>query len=129
MSNFHSLAGTLHEMEKLADADGTPLVRVLAKGEDVAAGVLRAGRRGAGLHRQPAHEEVLIVLDGEGDFRVGDEICHVRRGDFVFVPRDTMHGTVAAGSAPLSFLSIIAPRVDLAKDLVWEDTPPSFRLV
>jgi quercetin dioxygenase-like cupin family protein len=129
MSNFHSLADTLHEMANLADADGTPLVRVLAKGEDVAAGVLRTAGPGAGMHRQPAHEELLIVLDGEGDFRVGDETRHVSRGDFVFVPRDTLHGTVSAGNAPLSFLSIIAPRVDLAKDLVWEDTPPSFRLV
>jgi len=29
----------------------------------------------------------------------------------------------------LSFLSIITPRIDLAKDLIWENEPPRFSMV
>lgn len=80
-------------------------------------------------HRQPYHEELLIVVEGEAEFRVGDETRHVNPGDFVFMPRDTIHGTVATRLEPLSFLSIITPRIDLTKDLIWENEPPRFRMV
>ena len=77
-------------------------------------------------HRQPYHEELLIVVEGEAEFRVGGETRHVNPGDFAFVPRDTIYGTVATRLEPLSFLSIITPRIDLTKDLIWGDEPPPF---
>jgi mannose-6-phosphate isomerase-like protein (cupin superfamily) len=57
------------------------------------------------------------------------ETRHVRPGDFMFVPRDAIHGTVATKLEPLSFLSIITPRIDLTKDLIWENEPPRFRMI
>jgi mannose-6-phosphate isomerase-like protein (cupin superfamily) len=128
MSNFHDLAATLREMAAAA-GPGAPAVRPLAIGEGVMAGLLRFGESAGELHRQPNHEELLVVLEGEADFRVGDEVRRVRAGDFVFVPRDAVHGTVATRRGPLSFLSIIAPRIDLTKDMVWENEPLRFRMV
>jgi mannose-6-phosphate isomerase-like protein (cupin superfamily) len=128
MSNFHNLGETLKAMATAAEP-GAPAVRALTIGEGVMAGLLRSGNHDGGLHRQPHHEELLIVVEGEAEFRVGDETRHIRPGDFVFVPRDAVHGTVAIKLAPLSFLSIVTPRIDLTKDLVWENGPPRFRMV
>lgn len=127
MSNFYNLAETLQAMSKAAKP-GAPVVRALAAGEGVMAGLLRSGKHDGGFHRQPRHEELLIVVEGEAEFRVGDETRHVRPGDFVFVPRNTVHGTVAAKLEPLSFLSIMAPCIDLTNDVIWENEPPHFSM-
>jgi len=128
MSNFHNLVETLQAMAKAAEP-GAPAVRALAIGEGVMAGLLRSGKHDGGFHRQPDHEELLVMIEGEAEFRVGEETRQVRPGDFVFVPRGTIHGTVATKLEPLSFLSIIAPPIDLTTDLIWENKAPRFRLV
>ena len=127
MSNFQNLADVLQQLAGTA-ASAAPSVKPLAVGEGVAAAVVRSAR-GDGLHRQPHHEELLIVLEGEGEFRVGDETRTVRRGDFVFVPRNAVHGTVTTRVEPLTYLSVITPRIDLQKDVIWHDRPPAFRIV
>lgn len=128
MGNFHNLAATLQEMAKAAEP-GLPVVKPLAIGDGVMAGLLRSAQHEGGFHRQPNHEELLVVVEGEGEFRVGDETRLVRPRDFVFVPRDAIHGTVAVKRAPLSFLSIITPRIDFGKDVIWEKEPPRFQMV
>jgi quercetin dioxygenase-like cupin family protein len=128
MGNFHNLNEALTAMAEAAQPS-VPTVKGLVVGETVMAGLLRTDKSAVGLHRQPNHEELLIVLEGEAEFRGGDEVRHVRPGDFVFVPRDTVHGTVAGAHAPVCFLSVMAPRIDLAKDVAWEDKPPAFHIV
>jgi mannose-6-phosphate isomerase-like protein (cupin superfamily) len=127
MGNFQHLADVLQQITRAAPSGG-PAVKPLAIGQDMAAAVVRSASAD-GLHRQPNHEELLIVLEGEGDFQVGEETRTVRTGDFVFVPRDTVHGTVATRVEPLTYLSMISPRIDLQKDVVWHDRPPNFQLV
>lgn len=128
MGNFHNLGETLAAMAKAAEP-GASAVRPLTIGDGVMAGLLRSGTHDGGLHCQPHHEELLVVVEGEGEFRVGDETRHIRPGDYVFVPRNTVHGTVATTVAPLSFLSIMTPRIDLAKDVAWQGQPPRFSFV
>jgi mannose-6-phosphate isomerase-like protein (cupin superfamily) len=128
MSNFHNLAETLTVMAKAA-APGVAAVRPLTIGDGVMAGLLRTGKHNGGLHSQPHHEELLVVVEGEAEFRVGDETRRVRAGDYVFVPRNTIHGTVATIAEPLSFLSIIAPRIDLERDVTWQGERPRFQMV
>ncbi len=128
MSNFHTLADVLATMNaKSLAAPVKPLVR----GEFVGAAIVRSGGADSGLHRQPNHGELLVVIDGEGEFRVGDEQRRVRPGDFVFVPRNAIHGTVSTKGGPLSLLAIIAPQIDLAKDVIWEKSAeaPRFEVV
>jgi mannose-6-phosphate isomerase-like protein (cupin superfamily) len=118
MSNFHTLPEIVRAMAATAaqPASAAP-VKPLTRGEFMGAAVVRGD---GGLHRQPDHEELLVVLDGEGDFRVADEVRHIRPGDFVFVPRNAIHGTVATQHGPIALLAIIAPKFDLAKDVIWE---------
>jgi mannose-6-phosphate isomerase-like protein (cupin superfamily) len=128
MGNFCNLRQAAEQAVRLVTSDSTG-VRPLAMGEDVVASLLVSTQDELVLHRQPQHEEVLVVVEGEADFRVGDEVRRVGPGDFIFVPRNAVHGTVAARSERFALLSILTPRIDLAKDVEWAGTQPSFRLV
>lgn len=66
MSNFHSLADVLAAMNA-SEGTATP-VKPLALGEFVGAAVVRSGSADGGLHRQPDHEELLVVIEGKGEF-------------------------------------------------------------
>jgi quercetin dioxygenase-like cupin family protein len=125
MSNFHTLPDAVRSMAP--KAPGADALRLLARGQFAAAAIVRSTRADGQLHRQPNHEELLIVLEGEADFRVGDEVRHIRPGDFMFVPRNATHGAVAITTEPLSLLSVITPEFDLAKDVVWETEAESPR--
>ena len=127
MGNFQNLAEILQHITRAVPANA-PAVKPLAIGQDIAAAVVRSASAD-GLHRQPNHEELLIVLEGEGDFQVGEETRPIKAGDFVFVPRDAVHGTVATRVEPLTYLSMISPRIDLQKDVIWHDQPPKFQVV
>ncbi len=130
--NFHSL----HETIRAITARSTELgvagkVAPLFRGQFLSAGLLRISDGSLGRHRQPNHEELLFVLEGEADFRVGSEVRRVRAGDFIVVPRDTVHGCEAIHSDALSLVSIFSPQFDLARDVIWEDggEPPRYQLV
>jgi mannose-6-phosphate isomerase-like protein (cupin superfamily) len=132
MHNFCSLQETVHALAaRSAEAETAGKVAPLFMGQFLSAGVLRISNGSLRLHRQPNHEELLLVLEGEADFRVGSEVRRIRTGDFIVVPRNTVHGCEAIHSDALSFLSIISPEVDLARDLVWEDgaEPPRYQLI
>jgi len=61
------------------------------------------------------------VLEGEADFRVGEETRRVRVGDIVFIPRDTLHGRVRTLSEKWAALSIYGPTFDRTlKNIRWE---------
>lgn len=128
MGNFHRLAEIVGGMSAEA---GTAPVKPLARGEFAGAAIVRLGGAEGGLHRQPNHEELLIVIEGEGEFRVGDEVRSVQPGDFVFVPRNAVHGTVSTKEGSIAFLAILTPQFDLAKDVVWEKSgaAPRFEMV
>jgi quercetin dioxygenase-like cupin family protein len=76
-------------------------VNVLEAGEDV-------------IHIQPDHDELVLVVEGECGFRVGDEFKRVRAGDLMFIPRDTVHGPVV-DNGRVALLSVFAPFFDRTK--------------
>lgn len=109
-------------------AGGLPIAPV-ALGEALQAAVSRLTPEVNRLHRQPGHEEAIVILEGAGAFRVGDEVRAVGPGDFIFVPRDTVHGFTAFRSASIAFLSLMTPQIDLVRDVVWEDAPAAQGLI
>jgi len=127
MGNFHNLDEAVRVLTELPPEAGITPVKALTVGEGVVAGVLWSDANG-GYHRHAGHEELLIVLKGDGDFRVGDEIRTVHRGDYIYVPRGALHGTVSPGEA-FALLSIITPPIDLASDIVFEKERPNYRIV
>jgi len=127
MGNFHNLDEALRALTEIPPEVGITPVKALTVGEGVVAGVLWSNATG-GCHCHAGHEELLIVLKGDGDFRVGDEVRTVHPGDYIYVPRGALHGTVSPGGA-LALLSIITPPIDLASDIVFEKERPSYRIV
>ena len=66
------------------------------------------------IHIQPAHDELVLVLEGRCGFRVGEETRRVEVGDLMFIPRDTVHGPII-DSGRVALLSIFAPFFDRTK--------------
>ncbi len=61
------------------------------------------------MHRD--HDEIMHVLEGEGEFRIADRVVHVRPGDVIVAPAGTPHGAKRGG---LVLLSVFAPGQDMA---------------
>lgn len=126
MSNFHALSDIVRALAaSKREPDIAGVVRPLIRGEFASGGLVFSNESKGRLHRQPNHEETLLVLAGEADFRVGDEVRRVRTGDLVFIPRNALHGTAATITPDFAFLSIFAPQFDLSKDVIWEGDDPA----
>jgi quercetin dioxygenase-like cupin family protein len=59
-------------------------------------------------HVHHLEEEQFYVLEGELTFSVGDQTFQVRAGDFVHIPRDTVH-SFKNGPAPSRLLITFSP--------------------
>ena len=61
-------------------------------------------------HIHNEHDETVYVLNGEGEFRLGDKIYPFKPGDVVFIPTDTLHTPICDGY--FAALSIYSPHFD-----------------
>ena len=62
-----------------------------------------------GVHVHERLEETFYVLDGEFEFRAGDETFRAPPGACVFVPPGVPHGFGNRGGAPAKLLLIMSP--------------------
>lgn len=60
-------------------------------------------------HVHTRHDETFVVLEGQYEVRLGNEIVAAGAGDYVFVPRGTPHTYRNAGPLPARVLNIISP--------------------
>ena len=101
----------LEPVKRMFIFDGGNLTANIASGSDM----------GNSLHAQTMHEEIVLVLKGEADFRVGEEVRRVRPGDIIFIPADTVHGRVHTYTDAWTALSIYGPAFDRSrKNIRWE---------
>ena len=70
-------------------------------------------QRGGGLrpHIHHEHDELIVFLEGEADFRLGDEVRKVKAGDVAIVPAGTAHATMNAATDVL-IAAVFAPNFD-----------------
>lgn len=73
-------------------------------------------------HYHAEHDEIVLLLRGKGDLRLGDQSRELRRGDVVFIPRGTPHSFVSTGGGFAGALSVMSPPYD-GKDMLA--VPPS----
>jgi uncharacterized cupin superfamily protein len=66
------------------------------------------GKRSCPYHFHYAQEEMFVILDGEGTFRVAGEMLPIRAGDVIFVPPgpEYPHQLINTSNLPLRYLSI-----------------------
>jgi len=127
MEHFVSLAKTLEALQIDPGTATDPVKRMfLFDGNDLTVNIAQGTDMGNSLHTQPAHEELIVVLEGEAELRVGDETRRVGVGDVIFIPRNTLHGRVQTLSPKWAALSIYGPAFDRTKkNIQWEkDDPP-----
>lgn len=73
------------------------------------------------LHTQKHHDEILMIIEGNVDFRVGGEVREVSKGVLVFIPLDTLYGPILEDGQSFAALSVLAPYFDRPKNnIVWE---------
>lgn len=66
------------------------------------------------IHDHPDQDKFYYVLQGQGDFTVGDVTRTCQAGDLILAPAGIPHGVVNPSTAPLAFLTVIAPWPDPA---------------
>ncbi|MCE3225922.1 MAG: hypothetical protein K0S32_473 [Bacteroidetes bacterium] len=63
-------------------------------------------------HKHVTHSEHVIVLEGEGNMKMGDKTFTIKKGDVVFIPKNTIHSVKTTSKAPLKVISVQAPLFD-----------------
>jgi quercetin dioxygenase-like cupin family protein len=112
---FRRLDETLRGLATDPTTAADPIKRTfLFDGENVSCNVTILDGSEDVIHMQPYHDELVLVLDGECGFRVGEETQRVKSGDLIFIPRDTVHGPII-DSGRVALLSVFAPFFDRAK--------------
>ena len=122
MSNYVNLNEKVKNFQTDVSTANDPVKRMfICDMESMTANIASSSGDGSKLHTQPDHDEIVIVIDGEAEFRVGDEVYRVGPGDFVFIPRNTLHGRVRTITDSMSALSIYSPFFDRTKEnIIWE---------
>lgn len=122
MSAFTNLNNALRAMKTDPSTARDPIKRMfLCDGQFITANVSIIEESGNALHTQPSHDEIVLILGGEVDFRVGEETSHVSAGDMIFIPRNTLHGPIIPKDGSLEALSIFAPFFDRSKkNITWD---------
>jgi mannose-6-phosphate isomerase-like protein (cupin superfamily) len=114
----------LHEALRSLETDPAtvrePIKRTfLCDGQYVSANLTLLEDTGDALHVQPNHDELVLILEGECGFRVGNEVTRVKAGDLIFIPHDTLHGPIL-DNGRVAALSIFAPFFDRSqKNIRW----------
>ena len=112
---FHRLEDALLGLATDPATAGDPIKRTfLFDGQDLSCNVNILEDSVDVIHVQPNHDEIVLVLEGQCGFRVGEETRRVKAGDLMFIPRDTIHGPVV-DSGRVALLSVFAPFFDRTK--------------
>ena len=67
-------------------------------------------------HYHKVSDEIYYVRGGAGTMRVGDEYRNIREGDFIVIPRGTIHGLKNTGGDSLIIFIITSPPFDPVND-------------
>ncbi len=71
--------------------------------------VIHPGKRND-LHSHPNCEELLYVMEGECDHKLGDEVVHLTPGSVIRIPRGIKHWAHCTSKEPLrAVISFSAP--------------------
>ena len=82
-------------------------------------------------HMHDANEEVIFVLDGEGEARIEGAVHRMRKGSCFFLGRARAHSFHNTGAGPLTFLWLLMPGgletffARIGRPRAEGDTPPA----
>ena len=70
------------------------------------------------MHKHLSHTENVYVLEGEGEMLLGDKHISIKKGDVIFIPKNTPHSLKVTSISPVKIISIQSPHFD-GKDRVF----------
>ena len=122
MTYFQNLNQIVASLEADESTRNDPIKRTFViDGGHLTANVAIVRDSGNALHTQRDHDEVLVIIEGNVDFKVGDEIKEVKEGDLVFIPKDTLHGPILSEGQSFAAPSVFAPHFDRSKNNIQWD--------
>ena len=77
-------------------------------------------KQGVKKHLHKEHSETIYVIEGEGEMLLVDKMIHIKKGDYIFIPKNTPHKVDVTSTIPLKVLSIQAPYFDGKDRLLLE---------
>ena len=77
--------------------------------------VVPPGQPGPGRHVHETSDELFNVLEGEGEFQIGNDVIHATAGARVVVPRGSPHTWRNVGHRPLHLLVTFTPAIRMAE--------------
>ena len=122
MSAFQNLAKIVESLEADPSTRDDPIKRTfVVGGTHLTANVAVVSGSENSLHTQAEHDELLVIVEGDVAFRVGNEVEQVKPGDLVFIPRATIHGPELEEGQSFAALSVFAPHFDTSKkNIDWD---------
>ncbi len=72
-------------------------------------------------HKHATHAEHIVVLEGEADMTLDTQNFKIRKGDMIFVPKNSWHAVKVTSKVALKVLSIQAPNFD-GKDRIFKES-------
>jgi mannose-6-phosphate isomerase-like protein (cupin superfamily) len=72
-------------------------------------------------YKHVSHSEHVYILDGTGEMTLGDKRFPVKKGDLIFIPKNTFHSLKVTSSIPVKVLSVQAPMFDGKDRIVMEE--------
>ena len=122
MTYFQNLQNIVETLEADESTRGDPIKRsFVIQGKHLTGNVGVVRDSGNALHTQADHDEILVIIEGGVQFRVGDEVKTVEAGDLVFIPQNTLHGPELKDGQQFSALSVFGPLFDpTKKNIQWE---------
>lgn len=60
-------------------------------------------------HQHRNHSETVYILEGEGRFYFEDSTISIKKGDFIFIPKQTWHSVKVTSSNPMKVISNQSP--------------------
>lgn len=63
-------------------------------------------------HKHLHHSEQVYVLQGEGEMKLADKTIKIKKGDLIFIPKNTVHAVKCLGKKKLKVISIQSPNFD-----------------
>lgn len=71
-------------------------------------------------HKHLNHTEHVVVLSGKGQMKLNDRSFEIKKGDVVFIPKNSVHSVKTTSKEPLKVLSLQAPFFD-GKDRIFTE--------
>ena len=108
-------ADTMH-----ANVDYENIHVVKLESDSLASSFLIFIKKSVRKHKHEFHTEHVYVLEGEGEMILGDKNLSIKKGDLIFIPKNTAHSVTVTSKNPLKIISVQAPKFE-GKDRVFVD--------